>query len=75
MFHLFAETREIFHIPFPALDFLVENHPIEPFPALDQLRGEIQVGLCDKTEPIDVLQHHVFGFLDPFGYFYFLFPG
>ena len=75
MFHLFAEPREIFHIPLPALDFLVENHPIESFPALDQLLSEIQVGLRDKTEAIDVLQHHVFGFLDALGYFDFLFAG
>ena len=33
------------------------------------------MGLRDKTEAIDVLLHHVFGFLDPFGNFYFLFPG
>ena len=29
----------------------------------------------DKTESMDVLLHHVFGFLDPFGNFDFLFAG
>ena len=75
MFHLFAEPRELLHVALPALDFLVENHPIEPFAAFDQFLREIEVRLRDKTEAIDVLLHHVFGFLDPLGYLHFLLAG
>ena len=75
MFHLFAEAGEIFHISLATLDFLVEDHSIETFSALDQFTGQIQVGLRDNAKTIDVLQHHVFGLFNAFGYFYFLFPG
>ncbi len=75
LFHLSAKTWEVLHISFPALDFFVENHPVEPFPALEQLLGEIQMGARNKAKATNVLLHHPLGFFDPFGYFDFLFPG
>ena len=74
MFHLFAQAREVLHVSFAALDFLIENHAIEAFAALEELPGKFQMRARDKAKATDVLLDHPFGFLNSFGYFNFLFP-
>ena len=64
---MFAQARQHFHVALPTLDLFIEDNAVEPLPALGQFLGEIEMGAGNKAESIDVLLHHVFGFLDPFG--------
>ena len=72
--HLFTQARQVLHVSFAALDFLVENHAVEPFASLEQLQGKIQIGARDEAESTNVLLHHRFGVFNSFGYFDLLFP-
>src|SRR5204863_79066 len=35
LLHLFTQTREVLHVSFAALDFLIENHAVEAFAPLE----------------------------------------
>ena len=65
---------KLLHVSFPALDFFVENHSVEALFSLGKFPGQIEMGTGNKAEAVDVLLHHAFSLLNPFGNFHFLLP-
>ena len=61
---MFAQTRQIFHVPFPALDFFIEDHAVEAFPALEEFAGKIEMTPSNKPETVKMLLHHGFSLLN-----------
>src|SRR5437588_1787819 len=65
LFHLLAQARQHLHVALAALDFVVEDHAIEPLAAVGYSLGEIAVRLGNTAKPSDEALHHDLRFLDP----------
>ena len=50
LLHLLWQT---FHVTLAALDFFVENDPVETLATIDQLLGKFEVGARNEAEFVD----------------------
>ena len=75
LLHLLTQAWQVLHVSFTALDFLIEDHAIEPFPAFDEFLGEIQMAAGNKAEATEMFLHHRFSLLNSLRDLDFLVPG
>ena len=55
---------QVLHVSLAALDFFIEDHTIEPFPAFDEFPREIQMPAGNKAEATEMFLHHPFSLLN-----------
>ena len=72
---MFAELGEALHVALAGLDFFVEDDAVEALLAFVELVGEVEVGIGDEAEEVEVFGDLDFGVFDAFGDFDFLFAG